>query len=252
MLLPLTRLLVRYSCLIIKEKPSDYKERSLKYVDERLLGTPSIALIQVKKEIEHMMSIVEENIALSFVAIEMGSLEYGELIRENEEQIDFTNSTLTKFLIGLAADVDPGNERVIGAYFHVLNDLERIGDHAENFHEIGAGMKHKELVFSDTAKAELCGMRDRIMEMFSLSQSALMTRNTEVLPKLSYLEEQVDRDKRELTERHFSRLAAGSCDIKLTPYYSSIVVGLERVADHLVNVGYSIVDPTGSQRELER
>jgi phosphate:Na+ symporter len=79
-----------------------------------------------------------------------------------------------------------------------------------------------------------------------------MTRNTEVLPKLSYLEEQVDRDKRGLTERHFSRLAAGSCDIKLTPYYSSIVVGLERVADHLVNVGYSIVDPTGSQRELER
>ena len=35
----------------------------------------------------------------------------------------------------------------------------------------------------------------------------------------------------------------------MSPYYSSVVVGLERVADHLVNVGYSIVSPIGSQKE---
>jgi hypothetical protein len=36
--------------------------------------------------------------------------------------------------------------------------------------------------------------------------------------------------------------------MEVSPYYSSTVVGLERVADHLVNVGYRIVSPIGSDK----
>ena len=55
--------------------------------------------------------------------------------------------------------------------------------------------------------------------------------------------------KKTLTAKHFSRLADGICRAEVSPYYSSTVLGLERVADHLVNVGYSIVNPIGSQKE---
>lgn len=51
--------------------------------------------------------------------------------------------------------------------------------------------------------------------------------------------------KKELTRDHFARLAEGNCKLELSPYYSSTVAGLERVADHLVNVGYSIKNPVG-------
>ena len=57
--------------------------------------------------------------------------------------------------------------------------------------------------------------------------------------------------KKELIAGHFARLAEGNCSVDVSPYYSSVVVGLERVADHLVNVGYSIVSPVGSQKESE-
>ena len=53
--------------------------------------------------------------------------------------------------------------------------------------------------------------------------------------------------KKELTASHFARLAEGGCTMEVSPYYASAVAGLERVADHLVNVGYSIVNPVGSQ-----
>lgn len=251
LLLPFTKLLVKYSCLIIKEKKADDEVMSLKYVDDRLLSTPPIALMQVKKEMDYMLGLVEENTVLSFAALESGSLEYGERISKNERIIDFTNSTLTKFLIKLSPNVEQSDEKVIGAYFHVLNDLERIGDHAENFHEIGAEMKQKQIAFSDKAKGELGAMRDSVMEMFSISKVAFENRNSEGLPALTALENQVDGMKRELTAKHFSRLAEGNCQMELSPYYSSVVVGLERVADHLVNVGYSILNPTGSQKELD-
>ena len=66
---------------------------------------------------------------------------------------------------------------------------------------------------------------------------------------LTSLEEGVDIKKDQLIASHFDRLAEGNCNIDVSPYYSSLVLGLERVADHLVNVGYSIINPIGSQKE---
>ncbi|MBQ8290079.1 MAG: hypothetical protein IJY01_04340 [Clostridia bacterium] len=59
----------------------------------------------------------------------------------------------------------------------------------------------------------------------------------------------VDEKKDELIASHFTRLAEGNCNVDVSPYYSSLVAGLERVADHLVNIGYSIINPIGSQKQ---
>jgi len=59
----------------------------------------------------------------------------------------------------------------------------------------------------------------------------------------------VDAKKKELIAGHFARLAEGNCSVDVSPYYSSVIGGLERVADHLMNVGYSIINPTGSANE---
>ncbi len=249
LLLPFVKQLVNYSCTVIKDKKESDDTLTLKYVDTRLLSTPPIALMQVKKEIEYMISLVEENTRLSFCSIDNGSLEYGEHISENEKIIDFTNGALTKFLIKLSAEVEGSSEKVIGSYFHVLNDLERIGDHAENFHEIGVEMLRKEISFSKEAQDGVLAMRENVMKMFDISKNAFETLKKDKLPDLTKLEERVDDMKKELLDGHFARLADGNCSVIVSPYYSSVIGGLERVADHLVNVGYSIVNPVGSQKE---
>ena len=169
---------------------------------------------------------------------------------QNEGIIDFTNSALTKFLIKLSPEVDGRDEQVIGSYFHVLNDLERIGDHAENFYEIGEAMRGKELAFSEVAKVDIRRMGETVLRMLAISKDAFENLHKEDLPALAELEETVDGMKKELTANHFARLAEGNCCLEASPYYSSTVAGLERVADHLVNVGFSIVNPIGSQKEI--
>ena len=250
LLLPFTKYLVKYSCLVIKDKKADEETLALKYVDDRLLSTPPIALMQVKKEMDYMLSLVEENSIYAFVAMDKGSSEYNERIRKNEEIIDFTNGALTKFLIKLSATASQSDERIIGSYFHVLNDLERIGDHAENFHEIGMEMIEKRISFSEKAQSEILSMRESIMQMFYIAKDAFENLNKDQLPTLAKLEDGVDVKKKALIASHFARLAEGNCNIDVSPYYSSVVVGLERVADHLVNVGYSIVNPIGSEKEI--
>lgn len=249
LLLPFVKQLVNYSCAVIKDKKETEETLTLRFVDDRLLSTPPVALMQVKKEMEYMLSLVEENAKLSFVAMDTGSSEHSERIFKNEEIIDFTNSALTKFLIRLSADMEESDEKIIGSYFHVLNDLERIGDHAENFHEIGMEMIERKISFSDKARGGITDMRDTVMRMFDISKEAFETLHRDHLPELTQLEESVDDKKKDLIAGHFSRLAEGNCSVDVSPYYSSVIVGLERVADHLVNIGYSIVNPTGSQKQ---
>ena len=249
MLLPFVKQLVNYSCKVIKDKKDAKETLTFKFVDERLLTTPTIALAQVKKEIDYMLSLVEDNIYNSFVAMFTGSTEHSEEIARNEAIIDFTNSELTKYLIKLSADMEESDEKVIGSYFHVLNDLERIGDHAENFHEIGIEMINRGIAFSYQARKGIEAMRDTTLEMFALSKDAFENINKGDLAKLGALEEAVDGMKRDLIAGHFARLAEGNCSVDVSPYYSSVVIGLERVSDHLINIGFSIVNPTGSQKD---
>ena len=245
-LLPFVKVLVDYSCRIIKDKTHE-QALALKFVDDRLLSTPHVALMQVKKEMDYMLSLVEENVRLSFVSMETGSAEHSETIAKNEEIIDFTNGALTKFLIKLSVNMEESSEATIGAYFHVLNDLERVGDHAENFHDIGLEMIKKDIHFSSRALGGISTMRDTVVQMFDIARDAFENLNKDRLPQLDELENSVDGMKKELIAKHFARLAEGNCSVDVSPYYSSTIVGLERVADHLVNVGYSIVDPTGEQ-----
>ncbi len=249
LLLPFVKHLVRYSCLVIKDKTADKPVHALKYVDDRLLAMPSVALMQVKKEMDYMFSLVEESISLSFKAMAESDPSSCEKIPENEAIVDFTNGALTQFLIKLSSNVEQSDELKIGSYFHVLNDLERIGDHAENFYEIAMEMSGKKISFSEKGKSDISRMCNTITEMLNISKDAFDNLNTENLPKLLVLEDDADNMKKELIASHFARLAEGKCSMDVSPYYSSAVSGLERVADHLVNVGYSIVNPVGDEEE---
>ncbi|MBQ7106061.1 MAG: Na/Pi cotransporter family protein [Clostridia bacterium] len=250
LLLPFVKHLVNYSCKVIKDKNLVEETRTLKFVDDRLLTMPHVALMQVKKEMDYMFSKVERNIALSFDTMATENVENRKEIYENEAIIDFTNGALTKFLIKLSAEVEQSDEQIIGSYFHVLNDLERIGDHAENFFEIGEAMLSKKIVFSEKAKGDIQQMRDRISRMLEISKDAFENVNKADLSELARLEDETDKLKKEFTASHFARLAEGDCSMEVSPYYSSAIAGLERVADHLVNIGYSIMNPIGSQKEM--
>ena len=245
LLLPFTKQLVQYSCTVIRDKKAEETKHTLKYVDDRLLSMPPVALMQAKKEIDYMLSLVEENIGLSVASIVGNPSKNAVRITENEEVIDFTNGALTNFLIKLSAHMDGQDEQRIGSYFHVLNDLERIGDHAENFHEIGQEMLSKKLSFSETGLADIRKMFDVVLQMLSIAKDAFDAENPEQLPTLAALENQTDEMKRVFSAMHFSRLSEGHCSLEVSPYFTSAITGLERVADHIVNVGYSICNPTG-------
>ena len=113
-------------------------------------------------------------------------------------------------------------------------------------------MQESGIEFSEQAKSELRGMKDKVLRMFEIAEEAFDDMDSTRLGELTALENEVDGLKKELSSRHYARLAEGNCKVELSPYFSSTVAGLERVGDHLVNVGYSILNPTGSQSEAKK
>ena len=110
-------------------------------------------------------------------------------------------------------------------------------------------MEEKELNFTQAAIDEIKEMCTVVGKMFEISKDAFENLNGSRLHELTELEEQTDVLKKSLTARHFARLAEGHCSVDHSPYFSSTIAGLERVADHLVNVGFSIINPIGSEKE---
>ncbi len=145
--------------------------------------------------------------------------------------------------------VDNKTEKKIGSYFHVVNDIERIGDYAKNFLDAAMEMKSKEIHFSGEAKIELNQMYDVLMRMYDIALNRFNNENIQLgdLEELSSLEEQTDKFKEEFSINHFERLAQANCTMELGAYYTSIISSLERVGDHIVNIGFSVENPTGDE-----
>ena len=244
-ILPFIQYFEKISIKLIKDKDEEKMKKALKYIDKHLLDTPTIALMQVKREIINMMHMAHDNLKLGFKRILEQDTSNDKEIIETEDKIDFINNQITSFLIELTHTASEKDEKTIGSFFHVVNDIERIGDHAYNFYESSLKMVNNDLKFSDIAKEEFQEMFNVIDQMFELSFVIFHDQTSTNLKKLHDLETETDGLKNKLSTAHYERIQKKTCNMENSPFYTTLVSELERVADHLVNIGYSIVNPVG-------
>ena len=250
-ILPFVQVFEKLSIKLIKDKDEEKRKKALKYIDRRLLETPTIALMQVKREIINMMELAHANLKLGFNRILEQDASHDKEIIETEDKIDYINNQITDYLIELTHTASLKDEKMIGSFFHVVNDVERIGDHAYNFYDSSLKMVAKDLKFSDTAKEEFKEMFAVVDDMFELSFVIFHDQTGTLLKKLHDLENDTDNLKNKLSSAHYERIQKNMCKMENSPFYTTLVSELERVADHLVNIGYSIDSPVGDD-EFER
>ena len=245
--LPLITPVEKLATKLIVDKDIEKKKKSILYINDNLLNTPSVAIIQVKKEIESMLEMSRINIFLGLDSVYSLDVSRSKEIEDREETIDFINSEISNYLISLSSKANISDNELIGSYYHVINDIERIGDHAYNFLEMAKKLKYEELCFSNEAIEEFKGFGELLKKMFEVASNLFSVGNKEELPKLRELEDQTDSYKDKLAKAHFNRIKKKECKNELSPFHSTLLSELERVADHLTNIGYSIINPTGDE-----
>ena len=248
---PCLRPIIKLFEKLIRDKDAEAKQKAIHFIDDRLLNTPTVALEMVRKEVTNMLKESFINYKLGYDQIVNQSFEASKELEEREDAIDYINNRVTDYLIQLSNKVTLKDESSIGSYFHMVNDIERIGDHAVNFHEKAEKMSQDDLKFSENAQKEFQEMTTVIEEMFDIVITNLETNKFDNLKHLHDLEDQTDKLKLTLSDKHFERITNKKCHIELSPFYSTFLSELERVADHLVNIGYAFVHPTGDEEVKE-
>lgn len=241
-LLPFIKQIVALSLLIMpkgKEKKSQYE---LKYINERILkSSPTFAVEQIKKELLRMAEMSKANLDIAVKAVCEINLKQLDEFTEREEYIDWLNREIPLNLTKISAlPISFEDKLVVGSYYHVVSDIERIGDYAENIMEYAERLDVEGLKFSEEALSEIKTVINVMDKLYSLSIDGFSRLDLSLLEDVNKLEDEVDTLKQQLTDTHIKRLGKGVCSALSGAIFISLVSNLERISDHIRNIFYSI------------
>ena len=244
MLFPFTGWLVKMTYLIVpgEDQKVGYRESyQLKYIGDKVVFNPATAVVEVIKELERMASLAEENLNRAMNALITLDEEDIEEVYEVEKNINFLNHAITDYLVKINQTTLPIEDlNSLGALFHVVNDIERIGDHAENVADAARQRKEEGVSISKEAQKELGDMLEMVNKIIRYAVEMFAKSDETHMQEIITLEDQVDEKERELQKKHVERLTKGECSPEAGMIFSDIVSGLERVADHATNIAFAI------------
>ncbi|MBR6203958.1 MAG: Na/Pi cotransporter family protein [Candidatus Methanomethylophilaceae archaeon] len=244
-MLPMTSKLVSFVCRAIPDKGEPYDESAprLHYINDYMLKTPPIAVLEVKNEIVNMAKIAMTNVTEACYMVRTLDFANIERFRYNEKELNYLRKNITKFLVKLSnLQLNDKDNAYVSAAFRTVTDLERIGDYAENIVEYAERLQTLGDQFSDYAKEEIVEVRDLIEQLYELIMEAYVKVDRNTLKKAMAIENQIDDLTDRMAEEHIKRLNEGTCKPDVGAEYLSLASDTERIADHFVNVGKVIRD----------
>lgn len=242
-MMPFIKQIVKLTYLLVPgdDRKIGYRDSyQLKYIGEKVVLNPATAVVEVIKELDRMGSLADENLNRAMNALVTLDQEEIDEVYEVEKNIDFLSHAITNYLVKINQTTLPIEDlKSIGALFHVVNDIERIGDHAENIADAAKRREETGVGFSKVAQRELGEMMDMVNTILRFSFEMFVKSTEEHVEDIRNLEEAIDEKEKELQQRHIERLSNNECTPEAGALFSDIVSGLERVADHATNIAFA-------------
>ncbi len=243
LMLPFTNLLVKLVSKMIPEKKTKTapSEERLYYIDEHLLSTPPIAVLQTKNEIVNMAEIALHNYEIACDVV--CTLDYGKIeqFRKNENELNFLNREISRFVVQLSkCEMNDDDHNFLATTFHTVSDIERVGDYAENIIEYADKLKAIDQRFSEIAVEEIRHLQQRIEDLFQKTMKAYVNADLTSFEDANDIEEDIDALTDKMGENHIVRLRNGDCTPDVGAQYLSLASDSERIADHFINIAKCI------------
>ena len=196
-----------------------------------------------------MASLASENLTRAMNALITLDEEDIAEVYEVEKNINFLNHAITDYLVKINQTTLPIEDlKSLGALFHVVNDIERIGDHAENVADAARQRKECGVTMTREAQGELGELLDMVIKLIRYSMDMFARSDESHMREIIGLEDKVDAKEKEMQRAHVQRLTRGECSPEAGMMFSDIASGLERVADHATNIAFAVI---AAERDTE-
>ena len=237
-LFPFAGWIVKLTQWLVPGEDEQKEKYELKYISLDSAVSPAIAMIEVTNEIKRMGEIANYNLERSMEALMKGNKDIINEVFEREHEVDFLSRKITDFLVKINQMLPVSETKNIAGYYHVVSDIERIGDHAENIAEFAQTKLNESIEFSKVGAEELQHMFDVMNKEVKLALEAFTERNEEHLKEIMDLENEVDDLEKQLQRNHVRRMAKNECSPKAA-IFSDLISNFERVSDHATNIAFA-------------
>lgn len=239
-LLPFSKQLVNLSVILIKDKKEDKRptlmERA-KLTAGYSMGTSAIIIRNIRDEINYMYDIAKKNVELSYDAVINNSSENMKVIRENEDHLDELNASISEYISNvLSIPMSRQDSDIITGYFRIVGNIERIGDHADNFAGYSRFFISRGLTMSDAAVDEVRHMKSLTVDTMEFLEGDRREDAGTMLINVSRGEQDIDDMTDEYRNRQMDRMRNGVCTAEVSVIYSEMLTDFERIGDHLLNI----------------
>ena len=243
LLLPFANVLEQLACILIRDDGAAGVAMRLEHFDQRMLNAPAVAAEQLFNEVKRMGGIAKSNFVKAIECFDDWNDDKAEEVARNEEVLAFPNHEITTYLVEVKGlDLNAQDTLLVGALFHVVNDMERGGDHSQNILEAAQLRHNEEIKFSEKAVKELDDLSglitaqiDRALDLFSRQDSSAAA-----IEQVEKTEQEIDDITEALREHHVDRLKQHKCSAKNGMIYLDILTNLERIGDHAENIASSV------------
>ena len=241
-LLPFAKYIVKFVLKIIQitEEESESTTKT-KYLDERILQTPSIALINTVKEVIRMGDKANKALEYSMDSLLNKSVQSIEETDKYEQVVNSLQKEILNYLLKLSKlPLNDEERNKADMLFNTVNDIERVSDHAENISELSKISIDKELVFSENAMEEMKNIYDKAQQNFKNALKCLENNDKNMVSEIFELEEEVDILDKRYRKLHIQRLNEEKCTIDAGVLFLDLLTNLERVSDHSCNIATQV------------
>ena len=247
---PLSSYIIKFVQMVIPGEDAQADTMELKYISVGSAITPTTCILEATREIQRMGVHAIENVERAFDAVINKDSKKIEKVFEVEKQINFLNQEITQYLVQIAqSDMPISDAKYLGAYFHVVSDIERIGDHAENLAEFAQSSITDGFSFSESGTKELKQMYATVDPLLKKALQAFCDRDRTNLKEISELENQTDNYEKQMQQHHVQRMTEGICSPK-SAVFSDILTNMERMGDHASNIAFAIFKDEDLENEL--
>ncbi|SFH53725.1 phosphate:Na+ symporter [Tindallia magadiensis] len=247
LMLPFTGILIKLAYRMVPGETDAVV--GVKYIDERILNTPSIALATAIKETLHMGNTAKKSLEEAMGSIIDGSEKKINESLATEKVTNELEREIASYLVKLSnRELSPDQRETVDGLFHTINDIERVGDHAENIAELSQFKIDNKLTFSEIAIKEIKEISDLTIEAYEKALTAMKTLDINMIEEVLALEKKVDKLEKKLRVNHIARLNSHQCVPSAGVIFLDMINNLERISDHAANIALATRDEIVARR----
>lgn len=229
----------QFTFLIKKIVPGEEKEveKGSKYLDRRMLKTPEPAIAGARQEIVRMAGIARDMVGESIDVFLRNDAKKIRHIDQMEDLVDGLEKEITFYIADLSQhSLTQNQSRMLARMMSISNDIERIGDHAQNILQLAETKIEEKLPYSEEALKELKDMYEIVDFMLEKSILSFDREDGDMAQKVIAKDDDVDCMEKNLRKHHIRRINEKKCYPVSGVLFLDAISNLERIADHATNI----------------